>query len=71
MTRWISVAAILADHPDPVEVAPAGTQAVGHAERHLPDARTDARVRHVVPLRHFDDTSSLGKRSWKQTSSKV
>ena len=62
MARGITVAAILADHPDSVEVAPAGTQAVGHAERHLPDARSDARIRHVVSFCHFDDTSNLGKR---------
>jgi len=55
MTRGVPVtAAVLADHSDALQVTSAGTQAVGHSDRHLADARSNAWVDCAMSVRFHD-----------------
>lgn len=60
VTGRVTVAAILTDHSaDPFQVTSARTQAIRHSDRHLPNARTDARVDYVMTVDCLDNASRV------------
>lgn len=63
VTGRIPVATVFPNSSDPVQMAAARTEAVGHDERHFPDARSDAWIGHSV--RTIGYTPRLHESSWK------